>query len=275
MGPSRIAVETSRGRFAALAEGPAEGPVVLCLHGFPDDPWTFAGPMEALAGAGFRAVAPWMRGYDPSPLDGDVGQEALAEDALAIADALSTGRPVGVVGHDIGSQLAYRLGAAHPERVTRIVALAGPHPRAVLANAKRSPAQWWRSRYIAQMQVPRLPERWLRGDWVRILWGRWSPGFRPPEGHLDRVATTIRRSLPGPVRQYRAPGFEGDPRRVGAAAMVILGAGDGCLAPSLAAGQSAWFETPPTTFVLDACGHWPHLERPDEVLPRVLTFLRG
>ena len=90
-------VDTARGRFAALAAGPADGPVVLCLHGFPDTPGTFSGLLPALAAAGFRAVAPWLRGYSPSPLGGEVGMAAPGADLLALGETLGAGR---VDGHD-------------------------------------------------------------------------------------------------------------------------------------------------------------------------------
>src|SRR5688572_29425956 len=76
--------------FAYLADGPDDGPLAMCLHGFPDTAHTYRHLLPRLAGAGFRAVAPWMRGYAPTgiPPDGHYQGGALANDANALHDAL-------------------------------------------------------------------------------------------------------------------------------------------------------------------------------------------
>jgi pimeloyl-ACP methyl ester carboxylesterase len=91
------------GPFAALAAGPPDGELVLCLHGFPDHAPSFEALLEELSQAGRRAVAPWMRGYAPSTLEGPFDLTQLASDALAIAESLSPKRPVSLVGHDWGA----------------------------------------------------------------------------------------------------------------------------------------------------------------------------
>src|SRR4051812_12408807 len=116
-------VDTPRGRFAALAAGPLDGPVVLCCHGFPDTPGTFRGLLAALAKAGFRAVAPWLRGYAPSPLAGPYGTAALGADLLALCDALHADR---VIGHDWGALAVYAALAQAPARLHSAVTLAVP-----------------------------------------------------------------------------------------------------------------------------------------------------
>src|SRR5436305_3354541 len=78
-----------------------DGPLVLCLHGFPDTAWSFRHQMPALADAGFRAVAPFMRGYAPTsvPPDGRYDVAALAEDALNPIPALGE-KQAALFGHD-------------------------------------------------------------------------------------------------------------------------------------------------------------------------------
>src|SRR5258706_4524759 len=87
---SQIQVTANGLEFAALAEGPDDGPLALCLHGFPDSAHTWRHLLPELAAAGFRAVAPWMRGYAPTavPADGSYGTGALAADARALHEAL-------------------------------------------------------------------------------------------------------------------------------------------------------------------------------------------
>ena len=96
-------VEANGLTFRYLEEG--EGPLVLLLHGFPDNAMTWDRVMPGLADAGYRAVAPFMRGYPPSeiPADGRYDAAALAGDVAALIDALNDGRPAFVMGHDWGA----------------------------------------------------------------------------------------------------------------------------------------------------------------------------
>src|ERR1700692_408960 len=120
--------------FSYLESGPPEGPLALCLHGFPDTAHTWRHLMPALADAGYRAVAPWMRGYAPTevPDDGIYQVGALAADASALHEALGgDGRSV-LVGHDWGAFASYGAATLHPDRWRRVVTLAVP-PLAVSA----------------------------------------------------------------------------------------------------------------------------------------------
>src|SRR2546426_7831902 len=120
-------------RFAYLEEG--EGPLVLLLHGYPDDANTWSHLLPELAGAGFRAVAPWTRGYPPTeiPERGFYDPGTLATDARELIGSLGGGEPAFVVGHDWGAATAWYLAAAYPEAVRRAVILSIPHP-AVIAQ---------------------------------------------------------------------------------------------------------------------------------------------
>ena len=96
--------------FAYLEDGPADGPLALCLHGFPDHAPTWSALLGDLAAAGFHAVAPWMRGYAPTavPADGLYQTGALSLDAIALADALGPAdQPAMLIGHDWGAMCAY------------------------------------------------------------------------------------------------------------------------------------------------------------------------
>src|SRR5690606_10596075 len=113
-------------RFATLEAG--DGPLALCLHGFPDTARSFRHQLPALAAAGFRAVAPWMRGYAPSavPADGPYQSAALAQDAAALIEALGYDEAV-LIGHDWGAVAAHGAAILAPQRVRRLVTIAVPH----------------------------------------------------------------------------------------------------------------------------------------------------
>jgi pimeloyl-ACP methyl ester carboxylesterase len=276
-------VDAGEVELALLERG--EGPLVLCLHGFPDSAWSMVGLLETLADAGFRAVAPASRGYAPSgrPPGRTTTLLDLARDAIAVADALGE-EEVMIVGHDWGAATAYAAANLAPHRVHRIVAAAIPHLAAVL----RSPSlgQLWRSRYMLQFQVPDLPERLIaRTDlrWIDDLVRRWSPTWDPTEDEL----ATLRRGLVGPGRLAAALGYyRGLPRslsdpevrrvalgRVPVPALVINGEDDACVAPGLYAGMDDLFPGGLTRASIPDAGHFVHLEAPDAFAEHVLAHL--
>src|SRR5947208_9110992 len=112
--------------LAYLEDGPVDGPLALCLHGFPDSAHSFRFLLPILAGAGFHTVAPFLRGYSPSavPADGRYDQATLAADANALHDALGGDARAVIIGHDWGAGIAYGASALAPERWSRVVAAA-------------------------------------------------------------------------------------------------------------------------------------------------------
>ena len=136
-------------RFDALAAGPADGELVLLLHGFPQTGTCWLDAVNALADSGYRAVAPSQRGYSRGARP--VGVEAytlteLCADVLAMAAALGSER-FHVVGHDWGGSVAWALAGEHPEVVASLTAVSTPHS-AALRKALRRPPQRMRMAYI-------------------------------------------------------------------------------------------------------------------------------
>jgi pimeloyl-ACP methyl ester carboxylesterase len=268
-------VLTRRGAFAVRSRGD-DGPLVLCVHGFPDDASTYDGLAERLVAAGFRAAAVNLRGYAPSPLDGPLGLDDLVEDLLAVVDALSPEAPVALVGHDYGAQLAYPALARAPHRFSTAILLAGAHPAVLRRNARRFPRQLWMSRYIVFFQLGGFADRRVaRNDfgYVDVLWRRWAPGFTVPAEHLAHVKRTLAASMPAPVAMYRAGGFAVAEREIPVPALYICGADDGCALPGLADGQERLFTGPYSAEVWAGTGHFPHLERPDRTADAVIGWL--
>ena len=141
-------------RFAALTCGD-DGPLALCLHGFPDSAHTWDRLLPELAAAGYRAVAPWTRGYAPTevPADGDYSLTALSTDANQLHEMLAGDSDAVLIGHDWGAATAYLAGATGPDRWRRVVTLAVP-PTAVAANAFFRYEQLKRSFYVLLFQTP-------------------------------------------------------------------------------------------------------------------------
>jgi len=274
--PAYTDLVTGRGVFGVRRHG-TSGPMVVCLHGFPDDASTYDGLAAAVAATGFRLVAVNLRGYAPSPLDGPLGLDDLVEDLLAVVDALSPDAPVALIGHDYGAQLAYPALARAPHLFSAAVLLAGAHPAVLQRNARRHPRQLWMSRYIVFFQLGALADRRVaRADfaYVDALWRRWAaPGFAIPTGHLDQVKRTLAASMPAPVAMYRGGGFAVAEQQIPVPTLCISGAKDGCALPELADGQERLFTGGYAARVWADTGHFPHLEQPGRTAAAVTEWL--
>src|SRR5215831_5012601 len=191
--------EITRGRidangvtFEYLEAG--RGPLVLCLHGFPDNAYTYSELLPALARAGFRGVAPFMRGYAPTTPapDGRYQSVLLAQDAAALVAALGVGRAF-LVGHDWGATATYGAAVLAPDRIERIVTIGAAHPGAVrgalASNYERHKGIW--HAYFFQMP---FAEQVVAADDFAFLdrwWRDASPEFDPAP-IMERVKTTFR-----------------------------------------------------------------------------------
>lgn len=287
----RIRFEANGLTFHALAEG--EGPLALCLHGFPDTPHTFRALAPALAAAGYRVVAPWMRGFAPTgvPADGRYQLAALAQDVAGMIDALSKGDQAVVIGHDWGAAASYGGAVLAGERIRRLVALSVPHPFTFMNAMMSSYAQQKRSWYMFFFQTP-LAEAVVPADdfaFIERLWRDWSPGFEPPADLLAeaRAALSAPGSLEAALGYYRTlfnpafldPGLTDLQDRitatpVGVPSLYLHGAKDGCVGAELIPGMEAFFAAGLETEIFPGAGHFVHLEAPEAVAERILGFLK-
>src|SRR5215204_3709112 len=139
---------------AYLSHG--EGPLALCLHGFPDTARTYRHLLPRLADAGFHAVAPFMRGYAPTavPANGLYQTGVLAADANALHDALGGDADAVIIGHDWGAPATYGAAVHEPGRWAKVVGLAVPPGGAVAAAFVSNLDQVQRSWYMFLFQHP-------------------------------------------------------------------------------------------------------------------------
>ncbi len=206
--------------FDVYDEGPADGEVIVLLHGFPERSscWRLVAPL--LHAAGYRTVAMDQRGYSPGARPRrrrDYTMAALLADALALVEAVGgpTGSPddtakVHVVGHDWGAIPAWLLAAHHPDRIASLTAVSVPHPADFLKAMVRS-SQLLHSWYMLAFQFPLLPERLLSSRSGAAE--RMTASFGMREDDIERFRTEIVEygALPTALNWYRAMPL-GDPR---------------------------------------------------------------
>ena len=273
-------------RFAYLEGG--SGPLVVLLHGWPDTPHTWDHQLTALAGAGFRVAAPWLRGYPPTeiPRSGYFDIGTLAVDVRELIGVLGGGDPCLLVGQDWGASVGYQVLAAFPEVVRSAVVMAVPHPAAARESLLRA-EHVHRSFHWFFFQLPQLPEQALRADgyaFVDWLWDYWTaPGFTDEE-HLADVKSML--AVPGALEAtlgyYRAM-F--DPARADPdLAEVRQAAGLPIVVPTLALcgaedkraevmqDQARHFAGPYRFELVPGSGHFLQREQPQAVTELVLDW---
>ena len=268
-------------RFALLTCGDEDAPLVMCLHGFPDCPWSYAKVLRELADAGYRGVAPWMRGYAPSPTTGPKDVNSVAADVRGLLDALHVERAF-VVGHDWGSPVTVALMSENPERVRAAVLMSVPHPATFVKRTLRSPMQWIRSSYMLAFQVPVVPDRLLAARdlaGLRALWKVWFPTTEPDDEYWQHWERTMRASFPAPLGYYRAMagqlGSVGRSPRIETPVLYLHGDADRCVSASIAAGQEIHFDRRFRAETLPGLGHFLQLEAPDDIARRIVQWARA
>lgn len=265
-------------QFGVLEAG--SGPLALCLHGFPDAAYTWRHLLPALAGAGFHAVAPFMRGYAPTavPADGAYHLGALVADAVALHEVLGGDGDAVLIGHDWGAEAAYGAAAFAPDRWRRLVTLAVP-PAALDEVLFSDYEQLKRSFYLFMFRDPAgLAETAVARDdlaFLDKLWRDWSPGFQPGE-HLARVKDCLRQpaNLAAALGYYRAAvDQEAAARQAPQPTLYLHGARDGCIGVDLVRGAERLLAPSSRMIVIDEAGHFLHLEEPGQVNDHILSWV--
>ncbi|MCY7397841.1 MAG: alpha/beta hydrolase [Sphingomonas bacterium] len=276
-------------RFACLSEG--EGPLVLLLHGFPDNASTWEHQFAPLAAAGYRVVAPNLRGFPPTeiPANGFYDGATLAGDIRALIEVLSPREPAFLVGQDWGAALSYGFLALYPELVRRAVLMAIPHPAAMAASLA-DPAQIKRAFHWWYFQIPGLADAQVpAADFALIdyLWAEWSPGH-DHQAHVAQVKDMLRHpgAFSAAVSYYRAvfnpayrdPALEPLHARLGGAISVptlaLCGADDLRAGPM--SSQAQFFTSDYAYREIANADHFLHRDQPAEVTALILDwFGRG
>ena len=258
----------------AVATGPADGPVVLLLHGFPQTSWCWRGVWPALAGAGFRVIAPDQRGYSPGARPEGVEHYRmthLVSDAHAVLDAVGADQ-AHIVGHDWGAAVAWQLAGRHPDRVLSLTAVSVPHPVAFVEALRSDADQRQRSRYMKHWQHDQA-ERELQDGGLEQLFGG------VPAVDAERYADLLRQPgvLTKALSYYRAQSLA-DLDGLGpitAPTMHVWSDGDAALGPVAAHATGAHVDGPYRFEVLEGVSHWVPEQAADRLVTLLLEHLPG
>jgi len=246
--------------------------------------------MPELAGAGYRAVAPWLRGYAPTDLDPDSRYQngAAVADAVALHEALDGDESAVLIGHDWGALIATGAANYEPDRWSKLVTAAVP-PSGALAQAFFTYDQLRRSWYMFFFQHPLSDTAVLMNDleFIDRLWADWSPGYAASED-LVHVKDSLREPerMAAALASYRStiggqgqvPEFQAYEDAVGQTPpqphLYLHGLDDGCIGSELARKAEDFMPVAGSRAVIvEGTGHFLQVEAPDVVNAHILEFL--
>ena len=250
-----------------------EGPAVVLLHGFPDTHIVWRKQIAPLMAAGYRVLAPDLRGYGGSDAPQAVSayrMEHIAADILAMLDQLGIAR-ARVVGHDWGALVGWLLCMGAPERIEQYVALSAGHPAAV---ARAGLMQTLRMSYMMWFMVPGLAESSLKaGDFYvlnrftadRAQVGHWKKNLREP-GRLTAALNYYRANVP------RAVLFSSKTEPVRVPVMGVWSSRDPALGEEQMCGSSNYVADYFRYERIDGADHWLQVTASERVNTLLLDF---
>lgn len=263
--------------FEVRDEGPADGPVVVLLHGFPQRNTSWDAIIERLTAQGYRCLAPNQRGYSPGARPRrrrDYRIPELIADVGALIDASGAER-VHLVGHDWGAAVAWGVAAEMPERLATVVPVSVPHPAAFLKSIPTS-RQGLASWYMYFFQLPYVPERLLLGQGGRLA-KRWLQRIGQTSERAERdVAGMLEPgALTAGINWYRGMPFM-DPRATGGKitvpTMFVWSDRDSALLPKGAYDTARYVSGEYRFEVMSGASHWLPEERADELAALLLEW---
>ena len=273
----RLEIPVGEFVFDARAAGPADGDLVLLLHGFPQSSWEWRSQLQALGDAGYRAVAPDQRGVFAAARPDGVEQYAvqhLVADTLAIADWLG-GHRFHLVGHDWGAAVAWHVAGTHAECLRTLTILSVPHPKAFASALADSQEQRDKSSYITLFREEGKAEEVLGGDdFVRLR--AMLSGIGSPEDADEYVRVLSQPgALTAALNWYRAmqPGLVGEIGAITTPTMFVWSTNDMALGREGAQATGQFVEGPYRFEVLEGITHWIPEHAPDDLNRLLLEHL--
>jgi pimeloyl-ACP methyl ester carboxylesterase len=280
-------------RLHYVTAGDEGDPLVVLLHGFPEFWYSWRHQIPALADAGFRVVAPDMRGYNASEKPHGVASyrmEKLVGDVVGLIEHFDR-EEAHVVGHDWGGLVAWATAIRRPEVVEKLAVLNAPHLDRYREELRYNPEQWSRSLYVLYFQLPWLPEFTL-GVWdcagvAKMLRETSEPDtFDEADLRRYREAACRPGALTAMLNYYRA-GFREELREqagrllggkrpgnvVRAPTLLLWGEQDPALDVELTEGVERWVPDLRVERLPEAT-HWVQNDAPEAVTELLSAFVR-
>jgi pimeloyl-ACP methyl ester carboxylesterase len=260
-------------RFRTMVDGPATGPMVILLHGFPEGAESWTRQVGALAGAGALAVAPDTRGYGLTDAPSNVSDYAidkLTADVAGLIKAFGRDR-AHIAGHDWGAIVAWFFASQHPEMTESLTVLSVGHPAAAAAAIRNDEDQAKRSEYIRLFLMEGKAEQVLTEDDNRRMREMFGDLAGPTVEHFIRSISRPGR-LTASLNYYRANFGRGldwwsraNDVKVEAPTVLLWGDQDAFLGRWQAEHTKDHMAHDYRLDVLAGAGHWLQFERPDDV----------
>ena len=259
------------GTCGCITSRPATGRSIVLLHGFPEFWYGWRLQIAPLAAAGFRVVAPDLRGYNLSSKPDGVGAYGAGDLAADVRGLIQErgADSAHVVGHDWGGTAAWTLAMNHPEVVDRLAILNAAHPRK-LNEGLRHPSQLRRSWYFFYFQLPDLPEHHAQADdweFFQDFLRDAQPPYTPEEIEaLHRGVVAARcGDRDDQLLPLRGAPLGGEIRPITAPTLVIWGEKDRYLGPDLAEPHHEDVPNLDRVERLPDASHWVHHDEAERV----------
>lgn len=262
--------------FRVIDTGPVDGPIVVLLHGWPQDHKEWESVAGLLNAKGYRTIIPLQRGYSPGAQPKSrfaYRVSELAEDIVALIDDHNLG-PVHLVGHDWGAVVGWQLAAAFPDRLTTFTAVSVPHPLSFVRAALTSD-QLLRSWYTVLFQIPWIPERMLSRPNGFVFRRLVAAGQTPDRARRNLAKMADYATAHGSLNYYRAAGGSNASlaKKITVPTLMVGSDNDVAISPVGAQQTAKYVSGPYSLEVMSGVSHWIPDEAPDELTELILRHI--
>ena len=282
-------MELSRSNSGHYFYSLGKGEPLLLLHGFPDCAENFFHQLTFFAENGYQVIAPFLPGYHPEDEELDTYQSLRISEEIIKFTKSVTDKKISLFGHDWGASIAYGIAGLKPDLINKMITVSVPHGISVGASFLSDGDQQRKSWYMFFFQLPMadLAVPTNNFSFIDRLWTDWSPNWPEYKVYCDRTIEILSQEnvLSKALAYYRStfqPSLQSDRvnqmqekigvNKIRPPTLYLHGENDGCIAANLSEGMDANFENLEIKILPD-CGHFLHLEKPDEVNKIILDFL--
>ena len=278
--------KTNQGKYY-YSEG--KGEAIVFLHGFPDCPENYFNQINFFSSNGYEVICPYMPGYheEDKKLE-SYGTDTIALEVIKFIKELKD-QPINLVGHDWGASTAYLIAAIEPKMIKSLVALSVPHGNglinAILSDGDQQRKSWYM--FFFQLEIADLSVPLNNFEFIDRLWREWSPDWPAYKDFAQNTIDALAKSgvLNNALGYYRSTfqnTLEGTKlnkeqlvkrdSKILCPSLYLHGENDGCIESNLTEGMENNFKDLEID-ILENCGHFLHLEKPEIVNKKILKFL--